>query len=259
MAGIALFNDGAAYERMMGNWSRLVGDQFLPWLAAPKGINWIDIGCGNGAFTRQLVEHCDPASVVGVDLSEPQLVFAREHTAGPVNFKTAGALALPVSDDDFESAVMALVLFFVPDPAKGVSEMRRVTRTGGLVSAYCWDVFGGGFPLEDFWVELQNMGYKPIMPPSSEASRLEAMRGLWSDAGLLNVETKVISVNRIFASFEEYWDIGMASSVGQMLQTFEQSVVEELKRRVRQRLATDGAGRVICKAFANAVKGVVPA
>ena len=259
MTAIALFNDGAAYERMMGIWSRLVGDQFLPWLAAPKGVNWIDIGCGNGAFTRQLVEQCDPASVLGVDPSEPQLAFARAHTAGPVSFKTGGALALPAEDDGFESAVMALVLFFVPQPAKGVAEMCRVTRPGGLVSAYCWDAFEGGFPLDDCWVELRNMGYKPIMPPSSEASRLQAMRDLWSDAGLLDVETKVISVERSFASFEEYWDVGMASSVGQMAETFEPSVVEDLKGRVRDRLTTDAARRVRVTAFANAVKGVVPA
>ena len=259
MSGTALFNDGAAYERMMGTWSRLIGDEFLPWLHAPKGASWIDIGCGNGAFTRQIVDQCAPAMVLGVDPSAAQLAFAKEHTTGPVTFTAGSGLALPTSDRSFDSSVMALVLFFVPEPAKGVAEMCRVTRPGGLVSAYCWDVFGGGFPLEDFWVELRNMGYKPIMPPSSEASRLEAMRDLWTGAGLQDVETKVISVERSFSSFEEYWEIGMVSSVGQMVETFEPSVVEELMRRVRARHATDVAGGIHCTAFANAVKGVVPA
>jgi ubiquinone/menaquinone biosynthesis C-methylase UbiE len=46
------FDDGEAYERMMGTWSRLVGDIFLDWLAPRPGQRWIDVGCGNGAFTE---------------------------------------------------------------------------------------------------------------------------------------------------------------------------------------------------------------
>lgn len=61
------FNDGAAYERYMGKWSQLVGDIFLDWLDPPPGLRWLDIGCGNGAFTETLMTHCAPASVDGVD------------------------------------------------------------------------------------------------------------------------------------------------------------------------------------------------
>ena len=55
------FEDGAAYERMMGTWSRLVGDVFLDWLAPRPGLRWVDIGCGSGAFSELLVERCAPA------------------------------------------------------------------------------------------------------------------------------------------------------------------------------------------------------
>jgi trans-aconitate methyltransferase len=78
------FDDGAAYERMMGNWSRLAGDIFLDWLAPRSGLRWIDIGCGNGAFTELLVERCAPAEVQGVDPSEAQLAFARTRPAARV-------------------------------------------------------------------------------------------------------------------------------------------------------------------------------
>ena len=61
------FDDGAAYERMMGNWSRLAGDIFLEWLAPRSGLRWIDIGCGTGAFTELLNERCAPAEVQGID------------------------------------------------------------------------------------------------------------------------------------------------------------------------------------------------
>jgi ubiquinone/menaquinone biosynthesis C-methylase UbiE len=257
---VALFNDGAAYERMMGVWSRIAGEDFLAWLDAPRGGDWIDVGCGNGAFTRLLMDRCAPASVLGIDPSEGQLAYARETAAGTVaRFEKGGAFAIPAKDAQFDAAVMALVLFFVPEPAQGVAEMRRVTRPGGLVVAYCWDIPGGGFPLEDCWDEIRKMGHTPIHPPSAQASRVEVMRDLWVAAGLQDVKTKVLHVARDFATFDEYWDIAQASSVGQQVAKFDAATVSELKRHVRARLKIDGAGRVRCTAFANAVKGTVPA
>jgi len=50
------FDDGIAYERMMGIWSCLVGDVFLDWLAPVDGQSWIDVGCGNGAITELLMQ-----------------------------------------------------------------------------------------------------------------------------------------------------------------------------------------------------------
>ena len=131
------FNDGAAYERMMGTWSRFAGDIFLDWLAPPSGLRWIDIGCGNGAFTERLVERCAPAEVQGIDPSEGQLAFARARPAARVaEFRRGDAMALPFSTNSFDAAVMALVIFFVPDPAKGVAEMVRVVGPGGTVATY---------------------------------------------------------------------------------------------------------------------------
>src|SRR5580698_4327539 len=143
------FDDGAGYERMMGVWSRLAGEVFLDWVAPTSGLRWVDIGCGNGAFTELLVDRCAPAEVQGIDPSEAQLSFARtRHTAGIARFQQGDAMALPFADRSFDAAVMALVIFFVPEPAKGVAEMKRVVRPGGLVAAYAWDVFGGGSPTE---------------------------------------------------------------------------------------------------------------
>lgn len=140
------FNDGAAYERMMGTWSRLVGDVFLDWLKPAPGLKWIDIGCGNGAFTEQIVDRCAPSEVLGVDPSEGQLAFARQRPAARLaKFQQGGAESLPVANRSFDVATMALVIFFVPNPAKGVAEMVRVVKPGGLIAAYAWDMFGGGF------------------------------------------------------------------------------------------------------------------
>src|SRR3954449_9816847 len=94
------FDDGAGYERMMGKWSRLAGDVFLDWLKPRPGLRWIDVGCGNGAFTELLTERAAPTEIQGVDPSDAQLSFARSrHHARVAQFQSGDATALPFADD----------------------------------------------------------------------------------------------------------------------------------------------------------------
>ncbi len=255
------FDDGAAYERMMGTWSRIAGAIFLDWLAPLPSMKWIDVGCGNGAFTELLVERYAPAEVQGIDPSEAQLSFARTRPAARVaEFGRGDAMALPFSEDRFDAAVMALVIFFVPDPAKGVAEMVRVVCPGGMVATYAWDVFGGGLPMEPILVEMRALGYTPPLPPNPDASRMEALRDLWTGAGLDEVKTREITVQRTFADFDDFWATSLmaAGSVGSTIAAMASDDAEVLKTRVRARLPTDAVGRVTYGARANAVKGRVP-
>jgi ubiquinone/menaquinone biosynthesis C-methylase UbiE len=253
------FEDGAAYERMMGTWSRLVGDVFLDWLAPSPGLRWLDVGCGNGAFTELVVERCDPAAVHGIDPSEGQLAFARGRRATRVaQFRQGDAMAVPFAERTFDVATMALVIFFLPDPAKGVAEMARVVRAGGTVASYAWDILGGGFPLEPFRVELRAMGVTQPMPPTSDASRMQRLQELWMEAGLEAVETREITVRRTFADFEEFWSIAQGSSVGQTVAAMTATDVATLKARLRACMPVDAAGRITYEARANAIKGRVP-
>ena len=252
------FDDGAAYERHMGVWSRLAGEVFLNWLAPKPGLRWIDVGCGNGAFSELIVERCAPAGVQGIDPSEGQLAFARTRPAARLaRFQQGDAMALPFPESGFDVATMALVIFFVPEPAKGLAEMARVLRPGGTIAAYAWDMFGGGFPLEPIFAELRPMNIAPPKAPSEDASRMENLRALWSAAVATEIETRVIKVNRTFASFDEFWTIATTSSVGTVIGKMPATDVEGLKSRVRARLKSDNAGRVTGAAHANAIKGRV--
>src|SRR5258707_11981275 len=187
------FDDGAAYEQYMGKWSQLAGETFLDWLAPKSGLRWLDVGCGNGAFTEMLAERCAPVSVQGIDPSEGQLAYARTRPASRVaQFRQGDAMAQPFPDDSFDVAVMPLVIFFVPDPAKGVAEMARVVRPGGTIAAYAWDFLEGGFPYTALQAEMREMGVAPGMPPSPQASRIDVLQDLWKGAGLEVVATREI-------------------------------------------------------------------
>jgi ubiquinone/menaquinone biosynthesis C-methylase UbiE len=251
------FDDGASYEDMMGVWSRLAGEVFIDWLKPSAGLKWIDIGCGNGAATAMIVELCVPSEIQGIDPSEGQLGYARSRLAGSVaTFCQGEGAVLPFPNGSFDIAVMALVIFFLPDPAKGVVEMARVVRPGGTIATYGWDLKGGGFTLEPIHAELRKMGISPRMPPSPDAASIDVLRRLWTDAGIEHVETREIVVQRTFDDFENFWASSLkAPGLSGYFSSLAPDAVQELKRRVQTGLPSDAAGRVTCTARANAIKG----
>ena len=254
------FDNGAAYERYMGKWSQLAGDIFLDWIAPKTGLRWLDVGCGNGAFTEMLIERCAPVSVQGIDPSEEQLAYARTRSASHVaQYRQGDAMAQPFPDDTFDVAVMPLVIFFVPDPARGIAEMARVVCPGGLVTAYAWDIPGGGFPYEALHSEMREQGLAVLSPPNPDASKIDALRDLWAGAGLKEVETRQITVQRTFTDFDDYWTTILGGpSVGPTLVAMASEEADLLKARMRARLPVDASGHIIYNAWANAVKGRVP-
>lgn len=244
----------------MGIWSRMAGDVFIDWLAPAKGLKWVDVGCGNGAFTENIVDRCQPESVDGIDPSEGQLDFARQRPAGKLaKFQQGDAMALPYADKSFDAAVMALVIFFVPQPEKGVAELARVTKAGGLVATYAWDVMGGGFPMELLQASMRDMGITPVLPPRADASRTDALVKLWNGAGIDAVETREITVQRTYADFDEFWTITQLSAgIRPMVAKMSAAELDELKAKTRARLPVDEAGRITYSARANAIKGRMP-
>jgi SAM-dependent methyltransferase len=207
-----------------------------------------------------LVGRCAPLSVHGVDPSEGQLAYARARPAARVaQFRRGDAMRLPFPDDTFDAAVMPLVIFFVPDPAGGVAEMARVVSPGGMVTAYAWDMKGGGFPYEALHDEMRGLGVAVPSPPSPGASRIDALRDLWAGAGLEAVETREVAVRRTFCDFGDYWaTVRGGPSVGAQLAAMAPETRALLKERMRARLPADAAGRITYGARANAVKGRVP-
>ncbi len=255
------FDDGVAYERYMGAWSQQVGDTFLTWSAPRPKLRWLDVGCGNGAFTETIITRCAPASVDGVDPSVEQLSYARARPATTLaRYHRGDAMALPFDANTFDIAVMPLVIFFVPNPAQGVAEMARVVRPGGIVSAYAWDMPGGGFPYSALQTEMRALGARVLTPPSADASSIDALQTLWNDAGMTGIVTQDITVQRTFADFDDYWaTILMGPSIGQGLVSMSPTDRALLEDRMRAVLPTEAHGRIVCSARANAITGIVGA
>ncbi|HEY1011891.1 MAG TPA: methyltransferase domain-containing protein [Herpetosiphonaceae bacterium] len=254
------FDDGVAYERYMGAWSQRAGGAFLEWLAPAGGLRWLDVGCGNGAFTELLIERYAPAAVQGIDPSAAQLDYARRRFPPEVAaFEQGDAMALPWAAATFDAAVMPLVIFFVPEPAAGVAEMARVVAPGGIVAAYAWDMPGGGFPYAAVQAALRELGAPVPSAPSPEASRLDVMGELWAGAGLEEIETRPIAVTRTFADFDDYWATILGGpSVSGSLAALEPADLARIQARLRAELPADEQGRITTSARANAVRGRVP-
>ena len=155
-------------------------------------------------------------------------------------FCAGDAMALPFAEDAFDAAVMPLVIFFIPEPAKGVAEMARVVCPGGTVAAYAWDIVGGGFPYETLWNEVRAMGVVVPQSPSPDASRIDVMRDLWSGAGLVEVEKCELIVRREFVDFEDYWAtiLGGPSVKGTIAKMSARDIAI-LKEKMRDRLPAD--------------------
>jgi SAM-dependent methyltransferase len=257
-AGDIQFRDGAAYERYMGQWSRLAGDAFLQWLRPRAGLRWLDIGCGNGAFTETLAERCAPASLHGIDPSDAQLAFARTRPAlRSADLRQGDALALPFAEGAFDAAVMPLVIFFVPDPPRGVAEMTRVLAPGGIACAYAWDMLGGGFPYAVLRDDLIAMGVSVPKPPHPEAAEMGALRDLWTQAGLDAIEAHAFTVERTFAGFDDYWQTVLgAPSMGQQLAALAPDDARKLQDRLRPRLPGGASGAFTVSARCHAIKGL---
>jgi ubiquinone/menaquinone biosynthesis C-methylase UbiE len=253
------FSDGAAYERQMGRWSRKIGVQFLDWCGVAPGQKWLDVGCGNGAFTQEIIAGARPSQVLGVDPSPGQIEFARSRFGvSAATFEVGDAMKLPVADGNFDFAAMALAISFVPNPAEAVVEMKRTVRKGGMVATYMWDFAGGGLPLKPFVEMLKALGVEMKMPPHPEAAGRDALQTMWRAAGLSEIETTVLHTEIAFRDFDDFWDSCSASGPPSVsLAAFTAAQRAELKERSRAIFRTAADGSIAYQSFANAVKGLV--
>jgi len=202
------WQSGDPYEYYMGRWSRLVAEKFVAWLSPDPGLHWLDVGCGSGALSEAIINSYEPASLVAIDQSEGFVRTARQRLGNKASCLPGNAMSLPLDDATFNVAVSGLVLNFIPEPGKALSEMQRVTRQGGIVAVYIWDYAGKMEFLNHFWdvaVELDPDAaalHEGRRFPDSNAEQLVA---IFEQAGFSGVAATPLEIVTRFSDFNDYW------------------------------------------------------
>jgi SAM-dependent methyltransferase len=248
---------GDSYEPYVGRWSRLVAKEFLKWLDVPTQKRWLDVGCGTGALSQTILATCDPTTIRGIDRSDGFVAYAREKVNDPrAEFEVGDAQSLPGESNRYDVAVSGLVLNFVPQPEKMVAEMARAVTQNGLVALYVWDYAGKMQLMRHFWNAATALD--PAAHDLDEGRRFpickpDALKELFRQAGLNQVETCPLEVETHFKDFDDYWNPflgGQAPAPGYCM-----SLSEERRAQLRERIraglpfALDGSIPLVARAW----------
>lgn len=254
---------GDSYDAYMGRWSRRIAPQFLDWLDAPGGLDWLEVGCGTGALSAAILARCSPRSLIAIDPSEGFLAKARADVPdGEVAFQVGDAQALPFEPASRDVVVSALVLNFVPDRERALAEMKRVARSGGRVGFYVWDYPGGGVEfMRAFWTAAKTLDPRAV--DLTEGRRFpfctsDALVDLARRAGFASVGSAPIEVPTVFKDFEDYWrpfTLGAGPAPGYCT-SLDPDARERLRRKLHDHLPRGRDGSIALKARAWAVKAL---
>jgi SAM-dependent methyltransferase len=194
-----------AYDRFMGRYSVPLASRLAGFAGVAAGQRVLDVGCGPGALTTELVSRLGPAAVSAVDPSETFVAAARERHLG-VSVRRAAAEELPFADQEFDAALAQLVVHFMADPVAGLREMARVTRKDGVVAACVWDHAGGQGPLSLFWDAARELDPDVEGESQLPGSRQGQLAELFQAAGLQNIEESTLSAHVEHPTFEDWWE-----------------------------------------------------
>lgn len=257
-----IWQSGHAYDHFMGRWSKLVAVKFLDWLKPEKNLTWVDVGCGSGVLGEFIIAQCSPQKVYSIDQSEGFVQTAQQRLGPRAQCMVGDALDLPLDTDSVDLAVSALVINFIPEPVKAVSEMKRVTRPGGYIASYIWDYPGRMEFLQLFWDAA--VGLDERAKPLHESRRFysantDYLQSIFCQAGITDILTAPVEIETRFDSFDDYWQpfLGGQGPAPTFVQSLEEGNREQLKALLKDRLLIQSDGSIELFARAWAVRGRV--
>jgi ubiquinone/menaquinone biosynthesis C-methylase UbiE len=263
-----MFNarDAGNYEKLMGRWSRRLAPLFIEHAGITDGEEVLEIGCGTGSLTFALAE-CAAIRLTAIDHSEIYLAAARARNHDQrIRLEQGDGCALRFRDASFDRALSMLVLPSVlPQPELMVSEMRRVTRPGGVVAAAFWDSPGGtphqrmlwdiAAALDEAAAEARDRTMsRPVYAPG-------ALARMWAEAGLVDIDQQSLMIRMDFADFNDYWEpfASGEGALGAYVATLDETRRSRLEQRPRSAYLTgrpDGERSFV--AVALSCRGIVP-
>lgn len=240
-----MFGDAQAYERFMGRWSRLVALLLVDFAEVPNSGRILDVGSGTGSLAFEIALRRNSVRVTGIDPSDEYVAFAtsRNSFVERVEFQKGDAQALQFADRTFAASVSLLVFNFIPDAAKALRELRRVTQPKGRISAAVWDYGGRMMMLRTFWEAAASVD--PAVEKRDERHmrlcREGELSALWRQGGLEAVREKPLEITMRFSSFADYWDpflLGQGPA-GAYVRAMPDSGRQALREALKLRLAPE--------------------
>jgi ubiquinone/menaquinone biosynthesis C-methylase UbiE len=259
-----MYEDAEAYEANMGRWSRQLAPVFINFVGVSEADKVLDVGCGTGSLTTTLARATGASKIVGIEPSHRFVEYARAQNVDPrVAFEVGDAQKLPYPDASFDRCMALLAIDYIPDARKAALEMRRVTKTNGIVATAMWDRSRDN--------ELENCFWDTALAIDPNANRSSGRKGsygsaeglseLWKGAGLTEVEVAGLTVPCRVSCFDELWQPYLRSQGGPVrafMESLSADRREAFREAMRRNLLGKGADRAITlKAKAWAVRGVV--
>ncbi len=233
-----MFVSANDYDRFMGRYSKPLASEFARFAGVESGSTALDVGCGPGALTDELVRILGPRSVHAIDPSQ-EFVEAVRNRHPDVEAEVSAAEAIPFPPDTFDVTLAQLVVHFMTDPVGGLTEMRRVTREGGSIAACVWDFTRDQTPLTVFWEAALTINPDIETEVSMPGAREDDLSNLFAAAGIEDIVADAIEIEVNHDDFEEWWEpftlgVGPAGAYVASLTSTER---ESLRKAARERLA----------------------
>ena len=193
-----------SYDRFMGRYSAQLSPQLADLAGVEAGQRALDVGCGSGMLTAELVARLGPGAVSAVDPSESFVAAVRERHPG-VDVHQCGAEEMPFADATFDAALAQLVISFMTDPVAGLREMARVTRPGGVIAVCMWDLAGGRAPISPFWKAALQLDPGAQGERRMVGGREGEIVELFETTGLADVSQTALSSTIEHPTFDDWW------------------------------------------------------
>jgi SAM-dependent methyltransferase len=259
-----MFSEAEAYERFMGRWSARLAPLLVKWAGVRDGEQILDVGSGTGTLAVAAHAAAPAGRIVGIDPAANYVAFANaRHGRQNLAFEAGDGQKMRFADATFDRTLSLLVLNFIPDRAKALAEMIRVTKPGGSVAAAVWDYGDGMQMLRVFWDEA--IALKPDMAKRDERNmplcRKGELAAMWREHGLQDVSEESLTIETRFASFADYWEPFLVKQgpAGAYAASLSDEERVQLRDRLRRRLLPKGGdGPIVLSARAWAVRGIVP-
>ena len=260
----SVFSEAQAYERFMGRWSRGLAPLLVRFAGVRDGDTVLDVGSGTGALTAAVAAMAPSSRIVGIDPAAPYVALAQSQLGSTrIHFEVGDAQQMHFDDAMFDRTLSLLVVNFIPDARKALSEMKRVTKSKGTVAAAVWDYGEGMEMLRAFWDDA--VALIPANAAKDERNMPLCRRGdlatLWRKEGLQEVVEEALTIETRFESFDDFWTpfLEKQGPAGAYASSLPAADREALRLRLRRRLVGEGPDRaIVMHARAWAVRGTIP-